>query len=295
MRAKGDILQIWGNFVRHLRAGSVSYVLLAFVLIPVNYGLEALKWQRLTAPFVQLSFGDALRGVLLGAGFGVLTPARLGDYGGRLYAIPRRFYPRVVWALTYGSAWQTAILLGMGTWGMYQLWDVLPVNVTTRSGFLLLLWLIHFLFVGILVTHGLWLGFVKRKFGKRLRIARDAFVVYDLRQMVQIAVLSLLRVGAFSLQYYLLNVFFGLDAGAVTDWAIVSVIFLFQSIVLVPNMLGLLMKSQIGLWLWGEFGGNVISVISGTFFLWLFNTVVPALAGLALAGRFFKDKLEDHV
>jgi hypothetical protein len=59
-----------------LTTGNHAWVfILVLVLVPINWALESLKWQRLARRVVNLSFADAFRGTLSGLAIGVAAPA----------------------------------------------------------------------------------------------------------------------------------------------------------------------------------------------------------------------------
>jgi hypothetical protein len=67
-----------GAFIR--RGGVLFWVVV--LLMPVNWFLELVKWKRLVGRNQDLSYGVALRGLLLGVALSVITPNRLGELGG---------------------------------------------------------------------------------------------------------------------------------------------------------------------------------------------------------------------
>ena len=62
----------------------------ALALLPVNLGLEVLKWRWLGRAWGLTRTRSALAGVLAGHVLGMATPARLGEYAGRLWAVRPR-------------------------------------------------------------------------------------------------------------------------------------------------------------------------------------------------------------
>jgi len=66
----------------------IYLLIFVIVLMPVNWFLESLKWKKLMKSFLNISIKDAIKAVLVGVSFGVVTPARLGEYGGRVLMTP---------------------------------------------------------------------------------------------------------------------------------------------------------------------------------------------------------------
>src|SRR3982751_3837388 len=57
------------------------------VLMLVNWGVEARKWQVLMRPLQKISWWKAYRATLTGLAFALNTPNRVGEYGGRVLYI----------------------------------------------------------------------------------------------------------------------------------------------------------------------------------------------------------------
>ena len=131
---------------------------------------------------------------------------------------------------------------------------------------------------------------ILRKQTKIGRWVHKGYFRYSLRQIGIIAGLTLLRIGIYSMQFYLLNRFFGIGVDWQIQLAVIFSIFLFQAFFPLPAMLGLLMKSEIALFLWASYGVNEISILSGTFFLWIINVLLPGLIGLFYLKKILNNK-----
>ena len=102
--------EVWARLV----GARPGWVLAALLLVPVNVGLEALRWWRLVrhvAPSVRLR--DAVVAVVGSYPLGLLTPGRVGDYVGRALYV-RELAPGPSAALTFGERMATlaACLVG---------------------------------------------------------------------------------------------------------------------------------------------------------------------------------------
>lgn len=76
------------RFVEGVDKAQIWFLILCVVLMPVNWTLESFKWRTLILPFTEISVLDAIKGVFAGISVGIITPARLGEYGGRLLVVP---------------------------------------------------------------------------------------------------------------------------------------------------------------------------------------------------------------
>ena len=59
------------------------YLIIAVLLIPINWGLEALKWKRSIGHLNNISFTNAFKAVLSGVSFSITFPNRVVIPGSR--------------------------------------------------------------------------------------------------------------------------------------------------------------------------------------------------------------------
>ena len=90
----------WTAWFAEMGAYHAAFALLAFVLIPLNWGLEAWKWKyALRQLYPDYSFREACKGVIAGVTTGIFTPNRIGDYAGRLLYLKK------------GKRWEAGVVL----------------------------------------------------------------------------------------------------------------------------------------------------------------------------------------
>src|SRR5690606_21237641 len=80
----------------HLASFSVltteNYILLliALLLMPVNWGIEAFKWQFVIRKFENVPFIKALKHVFAGITIGLTAPNRIGEIPARVYLLDNK-------------------------------------------------------------------------------------------------------------------------------------------------------------------------------------------------------------
>ncbi len=75
--------ELFAQWSKSLSGGRLGWLLLVFLLWPVNLSLESVKWRILTAKLQRLGFGQAFLSVLAGDVAAVFSPNRLGEVAGR--------------------------------------------------------------------------------------------------------------------------------------------------------------------------------------------------------------------
>lgn len=71
-----------------LTTTGLFYLLMAVLLMPLNWSLEAIKWRFSMQLVYPYTFLGALKAVLAGLSTGLITPNRLGNFIGRVQHLP---------------------------------------------------------------------------------------------------------------------------------------------------------------------------------------------------------------
>jgi hypothetical protein len=272
-------------------------VYLAVLLMPVNWGLEALKWKWLVSPIQKVPFFTACKAVLAGTAMAVHTPNRVGEYFGRMIYVEEGNRLRSIALTVVGSFSQLIITLLAGVLGtivfLYWLHGAETLHVSV-------FWIRIFLWVTALITVGALLVYFKLSWlsaalGKIPFLSRYRFFFNKLdelenRILLRILLLSALRYSIFMAQYLLVMRAFGLDMGTGMMAALVSVLFLvltaIPSIVLAEAGI----RGTASVEIFGLFTTNITAVVTSGWFIWLVNLMLPALLGglLLLGKRIFR-------
>ncbi len=282
-----EITQALDNLVR---PELFIFLGIAVILMPLNWGLESEKWRQLMAPFLPVSFKKAIRAILAGVTISIFTPNRIGEYGGRILEVEARYNWKGVLATLVGSLSQLIVLLSFGMAGtlyylhLYEMVDlyVLSSSIFVGSSLILLMVLIYFnVDMALPLVRKLPLGKWKRPVYKQLLMLRQ----YDNKLLSKVLVLSFLRYLVYSFQYYLMLNFFGINISLIIALSGIATIFLVQTSVPLPMVVGLLVRGEIALTVWGNTGAGELAVLAATFSLFIINLSVPALLGLVIIVR----------
>lgn len=258
------------------------YLLAAALLVWVNWGLEALKWQRLMQPIERMSLSDSLRSVLCGVAVSMLTPNRTGEYGGRILTLQTSGSIEAVAMALVGSYGQLLANISLGLSGFTAFCVVFaPVAVYT--------WLPPV--VGILVVLGA-LGWLYSRLNQLpVSLAQISWVqkwqhlilpLWNTDKNTLLAVLrwSFMRYPVYVLQFYLLLKGFGVQLSLTDGWILISSIFFVQTFMPTVAIAELGIKGNLALYFIGFATPLQASVLAAVFGLWLLNLLLPSLAGL---------------
>lgn len=279
-----DIGDIWATFKASFQKENLPYLFGALILVPLNWILETLKWSVLMERVEKLSFRRALKGVLAGVTFSIFTPNRIGEYGGRILVVSAAQNWKTVVATLVGSFSQLVALLGGGLLGLwffaYHMLELKAIYMQGLAFFgLVLIGLMLFCYFNIRIFAGVFIK-VKflRKYLKHVLVLRH----YKIKELAKALGFAACRYLVYSIQYLLILYFFGIKMPVLLGLAGVATVFVLQTSIPLPPLMGLFVRGEVALQVWGYFEGNELGILAATFSVWLINLILPALLGLFL-------------
>jgi hypothetical protein len=90
-------------------------------LMILNWGIESKKWQLLVNHVQRFDFTRAFKSVLAGCGVTMLTPNRIGEFGGRILFVAEEHRIKAISLSLVGSLSQLLVTLVMGCTGLLYL------------------------------------------------------------------------------------------------------------------------------------------------------------------------------
>jgi hypothetical protein len=254
------------------------------ILLPLNYLLESFKWYKLVNNFEKHDFSSAIKGILTGSTAGIITPGRVGDYIGKMMFIDPQNNFRAIWANFVCGISQNIVVISIGLIG-FMVVSGYHNDLSPPMNYLMLASAIVFSIGLLILYYNLsWLTKLKRIIPEKplfSQVKQSLNVVYNFsrKSLNEVLLLSLLRYFVFMIQYILMLYFWGLEPLWAFPFAI-SVIYLVQTLIPVPPLMGLLIRGEAALIFLGMFTDNYIIILSATFSLWVINLLIPALVGL---------------
>lgn len=288
--AREDLNEIWSLFLISFESRHWGWLLAVILLMPVNWILETQKWRVLIQNFEPLPFSKAVFAILSGVTFSIFTPNRIGEYGGRiLYVKPENNWKAVL-ATLVGSYSQLLAILSFGVLGFgifmsfyFELEPIVLKAVLFLCIALILVLLFCFYNIDLVIPLAKKIPFANRfkRVAKNIRILRN----YDRQTLNKALMYAVLRYLIYSFQYYLLLVFFGINVGLLEGMTGIATIYLFQTSIPLPPLMGLVARGKLALMIWENFSQNEINILAATFILWIINLIFPALVGTIFIGK----------
>ncbi|MGB8194652.1 MAG: lysylphosphatidylglycerol synthase domain-containing protein [Chitinophagaceae bacterium] len=293
----------WETSVIQLKtvlSGKLQWMIIpTLLLMLVNWGLEARKWQLALRSLQKLSFWKAFKATFTGSTMASFTPNRTGEYVGRILYIDEGKRWQAISLTLICSMAQLQVTLYAGLAGLWffkrSFGSVIadPSSATFWMNTLFFLVLAAVLLLTLFYFRLSWLVRLLHRIPGTAKFIRYVEVLEDCNATILLRILSLsvLRYLVFVVQYYLLFTVFGVEVSWWQTLQSVSVLFLVLAIL--PSFtfltdLGIRWKA--GIEIVQLYSSNTIGIFAAAFTIWLVNLIIPALIGslLILGIRVFK-------
>ena len=288
VRNQPDLAEKWSAIKSSLGLPVLLTFLAVFVLMLVNWGIEALKWKISVRGIQKISYATAFRAILSGTSFSVTTPNRVGEYLGRVLYMNEGNRVKAVSLTIVGSISQLIITIAFGLVGLLFLrsrianaslatdfW--IDVIIGGASATLLLLTVFYFR-LPFLIR---WLD--RLPFSRKFSWMISALEEFNATLLLQLLSLSAIRFMVFILQYYLMFRVFEVDITWVQGLLGVSVSFLVMAAIpTIALFTDLGLRGELNLKLLGLFSNNSLGISLTAASIWFINLIVPALVGSLL-------------
>lgn len=272
---------------------TVDIVILGFVvlLMPINWGLESIKWKILLNGLQDISYLNAFVSVLGGIAISLGMPNRTGEFVGRVLFLRKDNRLSGSVKSIIGSTIQLFVTLIFGLFSLIFLkfnYQVEFSNFIQIENYQIIL-TISFLILLLLLL------LLANKYSNRFPKLKElwaAFSMIDLKTVLLICVLSLFRYMVFVFQYLLLLQVFDIQIGLILSLALISVVFLITSIIPSFFLTEAVTRTAISVLIFQPFTGNSLGITSVSLILWVINIVLPGLVGwLFVIGKREKEKV----
>lgn len=279
---------------------SHAYLLiLMFLLMVLNWSLEARKWQLLIRPVQKVSLMTGFKAVLSGLSFSLFIPNGMGEYLGRMLYMQEGNRLKSVAVSFMGSLSQVIVTLVIGVIGLEFMMHYVPSAGLENTGltrfwlkalvYAVIIFIVFFLLLYFKISLFVnW--FEKIPFVYKHRLLIDSLKEFDRKLLLRVLLLAFCRYSVFIAQYvlmfYLFNVMMPLKEAI---WS-VSILFLLIAIVPTIPIAELGVRGEISIKVFGLFSSNTLGIVSAAGFIWLINLIIPALVGslFVLSLRIFK-------
>ena len=292
IRHQPDWQQSFQQIKRAVSGPQAWKIGIVLLLMPVNWGLEAKKWQLSIRLIQPMRFWKAFKAVLAGTTMASFTPNRMGEYLGRLLFVEEGKRMASVSLSIVCSLAQLLITGLAGCLGILYLkgylTNPLPAGQEHFQFWLSLLLaaaLMAILGCAFLYFRMSWLVRIvakipyAHKFMAYVKVLKE----FNTLALVHILSLSFARYLVFIMQYFLLFSVFGVILTWGQTFAGISVMFLVMAVIPTFTFLtDLGLRWEASIQIIELFSANRIGIFAASLGVWLINLVIPALIGSLL-------------
>ena len=234
-----------------------------------NYLMEAIKWQNLLASWSPISILKSYKSVLIGQAFAFFTPARSGDYVGRILLLPPGNKMKGVAQLAWSSYAQLIITISIGSIALFFNLPFFP-------------WIKWFMPLGLIAA--LFVYFHPGQFKGWLNKINQLQIENKLK--LNLLGLSFLKYIIFVLQYTWAVKMLNIPITPIDLWIALGVLFLLLSIIPSISLTDLVIRGQIIVVLLEPYYNNSLMLICLSTIIWAVNFLLPAIIGAFLLINF---------
>lgn len=271
------------------------------VLMLVNWSLEARKWQILLEPLQDSGFITSFKSVMAGCSVTMLTPNRIGEYGGRILFVEEDKRLQAISLTIIGSISQLLVTFVMGTIGLVLL-QFYSLDDTGAFRMLPVFFSRTLLVISIAICAGIFFTYLflsqiieqLKKYRFLKKILRYVVVIQQVerKQLLRILILSFIRYLVFILQYQLLLFVMNVTVNPILSFWLLSIFYLVMALAPTIGFTELPIRATASVELFALYSNNILGIQAAALGIWIINLVIPALAGsfLILGNKIAKEK-----
>jgi hypothetical protein len=287
----------WLNIKASFTDSRVLNFILVFVLMFVNWSLEALKWKISVQGVQPVSFFRSLKAIFSGVSFSVTTPNRTGEYLGRVLYMDDGNRLKVISLTILGSISQLLVTIFFGLLGLL----ILRPGITNMHLSSWMEWIKDLGIIGaslafvVLTVFYFRIGWLVKWIDKIPAIKKYIWLINELEKtdttlLMRLLSISMLRYFVFTTQYFLLFRFFGVEVNWWQGFWATAIVFFVMAITPTIELFEVVKKMYITKEIFAIFTVNTLAIGFVTTTIWFINLVIPATIGslLILGIKFFK-------
>ncbi|TSA51686.1 MAG: hypothetical protein D4R43_00410 [Sphingobacteriales bacterium] len=276
----------WSQYKHNVSPNATLLTVVVFILMFINWSVEAVRWNSLLRKVEFVSFIDALKATFSGITFALFTPNRVGEYAGRVLFINIVSRWRILIVTTIGIYAQLLSTILFGTLGLAY---VMLVSGVLRSTFYVEWTVIILLIISAILLFILYFNISlienlleRFSFLSKVKVYLKVLLHYSSKELFNVLSLSMLRYMVFTLQYLLLLKIFNIQIPLMEGVALIATIFLVQTIIPSIAIAEVGIRGNVALFFLTPYSSNQLGIVSAAWGLWLINLVIPAVIGMIL-------------
>lgn len=283
-------------------------LLLIFLLMMLNWSIEAQKWRYLIRKVEDISFAKALKAILAGLSVSTFTPNRVGEFLGRVFILQKANPWKAIFISILCSMSQLMITLIVGSVSVIVYILKYFINQEVFPSYILYIFIFILLIINLIILSVFFnVSFISKLLNKliidkwrKIKGYLRVFSYFKFYELRNVLMFSFSRYIVFSLQFYLLLRFFGLPLNILEGFFLISLVYYIISAIPSIALAEIGIRGSVAVGVIDYYFNTTlhlnvnynIEVIAATSLLWLINIAFPAFIGnlFVLKLNFFKVK-----
>ena len=254
---------------------------LVFMLMPINWGIESLKWKLVTHQIESITYFTSVKTVLTGICIGNIAPGRAMEFLAKIYYFKAHHRPSITILHFINGMFQMLITVSVGLMAIvYKLNNGSQSTVTVYLALTIGICMVLFFCWAILNV-----SFIQRKlqFIKWFKNIDTTHLLQFTKSLIlQLISLSIIRYAVFTAQFYL--IYHALTPQSIPFEVFMSVAayFTITSIVPMVSVIEPAIRAAIAILVFNSVYDNEATVVLSSTLVWIINVVVPSAIGYAI-------------
>ncbi len=258
-----------------------GWLLVTLALLPVNLGIEAVKWRFLISKVELISFATAFKSLFSGLATAFFTPNRIGEYPGRVvYLQSGNRWKGITFGLI-GTMAQSITLLSFGLLSFWLLMVHNPFenlrNDTMRTIIFATATALSFA-IYLSLPKLVW---VLRHFKihTKIMIWLRWLTLFRTRELALILLLAISRYLIFCVQFYFMLLFCDIHIPFLHGMIAIAAYYLFITFTPSISFSEAAIRGSYAVMFIGLFTANAIAAATAGVLIWFINAVIPMIIG----------------
>lgn len=257
------------------------WLAVVILLLPLNWGLETLKWKYLISNVQKIKFTDALKGVLAGITTGFFTPNRIGDMVGRSVFLQPDNRAAGITLSIVNSLTQNLIIILCGIPACILFFLKIKNNQSTQVvSFILIVCVLLILLILIYFSLPWFSEKLKNtRIGQKINKFTGFLSTYSTFELLKVILITFFRYAVFSFQFYCMLRFFNIELTPIQALIAIPTNYLFVTITPSIAFSEAAVRASYTVILFGTFSSDIANLALAGTAIWFVNWVIPLLIG----------------
>ncbi len=293
---KHDVSGVVNRFVDMLSdTASRTIIILTFMMMLLNWGIETLKWQYLIKKIEKVSFIRSFMSVWAGITVGSFTPNRTGEFFSRAFILEKANRWEGIFITFIGSLSQQVPTMLFGTIACFFFYhsfksgpfhDKLAAYLILSGISLILTVLFFILYFRLSWLKIFFLKLTPRKFTE-FRTHLHVYTDFSCKELFNALLLSVIRYAVFAFQFYMLIRICDIDIPLGDGIMLISLIYLIMTAIPTFALTEIGVRGSVSILVLEMYFQNISPTppdVSSDAFLaasliWFINLIIPAIIG----------------